>query len=88
MEIQVTKKSGVLEPFQREKLIKSCMNAGASLEVAEKIADKVAKHMQNNISTSEIRALVLTNLSNENPAWVMKYLEYELTKKKTPPSDR
>jgi len=84
MEIHVTKKTGVLEPFQREKLIKSCMNAGASLEVAEKVADEVAKNIQNNISTSEIRALVLSSLSNENPAWVMKYMEYELTKKKTP----
>ena len=84
MEIHVTKKTGVPEPFQREKLVRSCMNAGASLEVAEKVADEVAKHVQNNISTSEIRALVLSSLSNENPAWVMKYMEYELTKKKTP----
>lgn len=88
MEIHVTKKTGVLEPFQREKLIKSCINAGASLEVAEKVADEVAKNIQNDISTSEIRALVLSSLSNENPAWVMKYMEYELTKKKTPPSDK
>jgi len=88
MEIHVTKKTGVFEPFQREKLVRSCMNAGASSEVAEKVADEVAKHVQNNIPTSEIRALVLTSLSNENPAWVMKYLEYELTKKKTPPSDK
>jgi len=86
MEIHVTKKTGVPEPFQREKLIRSCMNAGASLEVAEKVADEVAKHMQNNVSTSEIRALVLTSLSDENPAWVMKYMEYEMTKKR--PSDK
>jgi 2-phosphoglycerate kinase len=84
MEIHVTKKTGVFEPFQREKLVKSCMNVGASLEVAEKVADEVAKNIQNNISTSEIRALVLTSLSNENPAWVMKYMEYELTKTKIP----
>jgi ribonucleoside-triphosphate reductase len=88
MEIHVTKKTGVLEPFQREKLVKSCMNAGASLKVAEKVADEVAKYIQSDISTSEIRALVLSSLSNENPAWVMKYMEYELTKKKTPPSDK
>jgi transcriptional regulator NrdR family protein len=83
MEICVIKKTGTPEPFQREKLVKSCTSAGASLEVAEKVADEVAKHIQNNTSTSEIRALVLSNLSNENPAWVMKYMEYELTKKKT-----
>jgi 2-phosphoglycerate kinase len=88
MEIYVTKKTGVPEPFLREKLVRSCMNAGASSEVAEKVADEVAKHMQNNVSTNEIRALVLTSLSNKNPAWVMRYMEYELTKKKTPPSDK
>jgi len=82
MEIYVTKKTGVLELFQREKLVKSCVNAGASLEVAEKVADEVAKHLQNDVSTSEIRALVLSSLSKENPTWVMKYMEYELTKKK------
>lgn len=88
METQVTKKSGVLEPFQREKLIKSCMSAGASLEVAEKVVDEVAKYIRNGISTVEIRALVLNSLSDKNPACVMKYMEYELTKKKTPPSDK
>ena len=88
METHVTKKNGVLEPFQREKIIKSCMSTGASLEVAEKIVDEVAKHIRNGISTVEIRALVLSNLSDKNPAWVMKYMEYELTKKKTTPSDK
>ncbi len=88
MEIHVIKKTGVLEQFQREKLIKSCVNAGASLEAAKKVADEVAKHIQSDTSTSEIRALVLSSLSNENPAWVMRYMEYELTKKKTPPSDK
>ena len=84
MEIHVTKKTGVLEPFQREKIIKSCMNTGATQEAAEKVADEVAKIIQDRIQTSEIRALVLSSLSNENPAWVMKYMEYELTKNKSP----
>ena len=82
MEIQVIKKSGALEPFQREKIIKSCVNAGATKEVAERVADEVAKNIHDNITTSEIRALVLSNLSDKNPAWVMKYMEYEQTKKK------
>jgi len=82
VEIQVIKKSGALEPFQREKIIKSCVNAGATKEVAERVADEVAKNIHDNITTSEIRALVLSNLSDKNPAWVMKYMEYEQTKKK------
>lgn len=82
MEIQVTKKGGAVEPFQREKIVKSCVNAGATREVAEEVANEVAKNLHENITTSEIRALVLSNLANENPAWVMKYMEYEQTKKK------
>jgi transcriptional regulator NrdR family protein len=84
MEIQVTKKNGILELFQREKVIKSCMNAGATQEVAERVADEVAKIILDKIQTSEIRAAVLSNLSKENPVLVMKYMEYELTKNKSP----
>jgi ribonucleoside-triphosphate reductase len=82
VEIQVTKKDGAVEPFQREKIVKSCINAGATREVAEKVADEVAKNLHENITTVEIRALVLSSLSDKNPAWVMKYMEYEQTKKK------
>jgi transcriptional regulator NrdR family protein len=82
MEFQVIKKNGALEPFQREKIITSCMNAGATQEVAERVADEVAKIVKDKITTVEIRAAVLSNLSEKNPAWVMKYMEYELTKKK------
>ena len=82
MEIQVTKKDGALEPFQREKIVKSCVNAGATQEVAERVADEVAKNVRDKIPTGEIRAAVLSNLSKEDPAWVMKYMEYEQKKKK------
>ena len=82
MEIHVTKKSGALEPFQREKIVKSCVNAGATQEVAERVADEVAKNVRDKIPTSEIRAAVLSNLLKENPAWVMKYMEFEQKKKK------
>ena len=82
MEIHVTKKSGALEPFQRDKIIKSCVGAGAPQAVAERVADEVAKNIREGMPTSEIRAAVLSNLSKENPAWVMKFMEYEQKKKK------
>ncbi len=82
MEIHVTKKSGALEPFQRDKIIKACVRAGAPQAVAERVADEVAKSLREGMPTSEIRAAVLSNLSKENPAWVMKFMEYEQKKKK------
>ena len=82
MEIHVTKKSGALEPFQRDKIIKSCVGAGTQQAVAERVADEVAKSIREGMPTSEIRAAVLSNLSKEDPALVMKFMEYEQKKKK------
>ena len=81
MEIHVTKKSGTLEPFQREKIIKSCLGAGAQQAVAERVADEVAKSVREGMPTSEIQAAVLSNLSKEDPALVMKFMEYTQKKK-------
>jgi transcriptional regulator NrdR family protein len=78
----VMKKSGKLEPFQKEKIVRACKGAGATAKVAEKIADEIAKTAHDKITTSEIRTAVLSKLKKKNPAWETAYLEHERTKKK------
>ena len=82
MSIMVVKKSGKLEPFQKEKIVRSCMRAGATAKISEKIADEVAKTAYDKIHTIGIRAAILSKLRKENPAWEAAWLEYERTKKK------
>lgn len=82
MEIRVVKKSGESELFQKEKIVKACIGAGASPEVAQKIADDVAKTVRDQIPTSEIRTAILEKLRAENPALEATYLEHEKAKKK------
>ena len=82
MEIRVVKRSGELEPFRKEKIVRACKGAGASPKVAEKIADEVAKTARDGMSTSEIRTAVLSKLRKENPAWEAAYLKHEKAKKK------
>jgi len=81
-ESMVVKKSGKLEPFQKEKIVRACKGAGATAKVAEKIADEIAKTAHDKITTSEIRAAVLSKLKKENPAWEAAYLKHERAKKK------
>jgi len=78
----VIKKSGKIESFSKEKIVNACMGAGATQKVAKKIANEIAKTAHDKITTSEIRAAVLSKLKKENPAWVKAYLAYEKVKKK------
>ena len=81
-ENMVMKKSGKLEPFQKEKIVRACKGAGATAKVAKKIADEIAKTAHDKITTSEIRTAVLSKLRKKNPAWEAAYLEHEKVKKK------
>ena len=78
----VTKKSDKIESFSKEKIVKACMGAGATQEVAKKIADEIAETAVEKTPTSEIRDAVLRKLKTENPAWEAAYLAYEKVKKK------
>jgi len=82
MKVMVVKRSGKLEPFQKEKIVMACKGAGATPKVAEKIADEVAKTVRDKITTRELRTAVLSRLRKENPAWEAAYLEHEKAKKK------
>jgi transcriptional regulator NrdR family protein len=79
--IQVVKKSGKTEPFQRQKIIDSCTKAGAPPDIAAGIADEIEKLARDQMPTSEIRAAVLERLGKLRQEWVKAWTDYEQAQK-------
>lgn len=80
--MQVQKKDGRLEEFDREKLKKSILSAGVSAAEAELIAGKVETWaptmvFNNTIHSQVIRAKVIELLRQTNAAATKTYEEYK-----------
>ena len=73
----VIKKNGKTESFIKEKIIVSAVKAGAPVEIARKIADKVEKHSEESIKTIWVRKKVLEELEYHNPDWPKRWLNYD-----------
>jgi transcriptional regulator NrdR family protein len=80
--VQVVKKNGKAEPFQRQKIVKSCIAVGAPADVAASIADDVEKTALDQMSTGEIRAIVMQKLGKIRPEWVKNWEKFDQTKPK------
>lgn len=80
--VQVVKKNGKAEPFQRQKIVKSCIAVGAPADVAASVADEIEKAARDQMPTSEIRSMVLQRLGKIRPEWVKNWEKYEQTKPK------
>ena len=65
--IMVVKADGSKEPFDKEKIYKSCIAAGAPEDVAREIAEEVASKARDGMSTAEIRRMVLVRLREKCP---------------------
>ena len=79
MAIQVVKKDGKTEPFQRQKIVNACTAVGAPADVAASIADEIEKSARDQMSTSEIRAMVLERLGKIKQDWVKNWEQHEQT---------
>ena len=73
----VIKKDGRKEPFIKEKIVVSAVKAGAPVEIARDIADKIEKHPEENIKTKWIRKQVSDELKLHNPEWPKRWLNYD-----------
>ena len=80
--VKVLKKDGTLEEFIPEKIIVSCIKAGAPVGVAREIAAFVEAKAKVEPSTVEIRRFVLWLLRQKNPEWEQNWLRYEETSKR------
>jgi len=64
--VNIEKRNGKMEQFQRVKVIVSVRKAGATEEVAQKIADEVESKVHEGMSTAKIKKLVLTMLQKQS----------------------
>ncbi len=76
----IVKKDGSKEEFDKEKIKRSCLNAGAAPDVAENVANEVANLVYENMTTEEIRVLILSRLRKVDPPCVQKWMDYEKNK--------
>jgi len=72
MEMYVTKASGEKEEFDVEKVRRTCLRAGASKQLADKIAKEVEAKAYDGITTRKILHLAL-KLLEEEPEAAMRY---------------
>ncbi|MBI5459959.1 anaerobic ribonucleoside-triphosphate reductase [Methanobacterium sp.] len=70
----VLKNNGIFEKFSHEKILKSCLMAGAPLWAAEKIASQAAGASYDGVTTKEIKMWVYDSLKRVEPAVADKYL--------------
>ena len=63
--IYVIKASKEREEFKKEKVMKTCLRAGASREFAREVADKVARKVYNGMPTREILKIILVLLKKK-----------------------
>lgn len=69
----IVKASGETEKFDPEKIKRTCLKAGASENLAERIAKEVKKRSYNGISTKQILQITLSILNKEKPYVAARY---------------
>lgn len=74
---RVVKRDGSLEEFITEKIVVSCLKAGAPSDVARRIAGEVERRAYEKMRTDEIRETVLELLREENPEWEKNWIVYD-----------
>jgi hypothetical protein len=71
--MQVTKANGQKELFSKEKIIKTCMNAGATKDDAIKIADEVEQQVSDGMRTRQVLKIIIRLLHKNSPRISMQY---------------
>ncbi len=80
----IKKRDGKKEQFIPEKIVVSSIKAGAPPEVAREIVKKIEVQLSdlNEMSTAELRDMILNILSEKNPEWKENWLTYDRSVKK------
>lgn len=69
----VIKATGEREPFSEEKVISSLVKAGATLEMAREIVERIKPHLYQNIPTFEVYSAVMKLLKKKQQGLAEKY---------------
>ncbi len=74
MTIFVTKFDGTRQPYNRRKILRTCLRTGISREKAESIVRQVESHIYDGIRTKEILKMTLKLLEKEDRTYSSKYI--------------
>lgn len=81
MVIHIVKRDGSKEEFAIEKVIVSCLKAGATLEAARRIGKiveaKILEKRVNEISAKELTKMILEQLKKENEEWYRNWIIFD-----------
>jgi len=66
--IFVTKANGSKQPFDKEKIVQTCLRMGANHDVANQVAQQVEKNLYECITTQKILQIIFTLMSKHKPA--------------------
>ena len=72
LDVLVTKANGYKQPFDKNKVVQTCLRMGASPQVANQVASMVERRLYEGISTREILQLTFRFMRKYKPA--VKYL--------------
>jgi len=75
--VNVKKKNGELQEFDAAKIMAACERAGTPREVAQEIVNNVREKTYEGIPTSEIRTMVLEELSKRSEESATKFREFK-----------
>ena len=67
LDVLVTKANGYKQPFDRNKVVQTCLRMGASPQVADKVAGMVERRLYTGISTREILQLTFRFMRKYKP---------------------
>jgi hypothetical protein len=68
MECVVTKADGSRQPFNKDKIIKTCIRMGASKQTAYEVADKIERKLYDGIPTKKILQMIFGYMRKDKPA--------------------
>lgn len=67
MSIFVRKADGSRQPFEREKVMRTCLRMGASVHAAEQVAHRVEGRVYDGISTAALLQMILRFMRSQKP---------------------
>lgn len=86
MGITVIKRDGSKEEFIPEKIVVSCLKAGATLDAARKIAKiieaRLLEQNVNEINAKDLTKMILELLKRENEEWYRNWIVFDRAVKK------
>jgi hypothetical protein len=68
LDVFVTKADGAKQPFDKDKIVRTCLRMGATRAVAESIADEIETMIYDGIETKEILQIIFRQLRKHRPA--------------------